>query len=243
MKTLRLLTFFVIIPLAIILIIFLVGDNIVMPLITRHGDELAVPNVVGKNQAEAEEMLAGQDLTLQIAGREFSPDKPEGVILTQVPPAGMMVKSGRGIKAIISAGVRIAEVPDVFGLPMRQADLTIQRAGFVIGDMYWTDVDSLPEEVAVETIPSKGTILPLGSRVSLAINQGTKELMVFMPGLGGVQLDRARVLLDSLDLPIADLHYVRDTLLLPNTVIEQRPARNTQIERGDSVWISVSTTD
>jgi serine/threonine-protein kinase len=214
-----------------------------MPLITRHGDELAVPNVVGRSQAEAEDTLAKKGLTLQITGREFSPDKPEGVILTQVPPAGMMVKSGRGVKAIISAGVRVAEVPDVFGLPMRQADLTIQKAGFVIGDMYWTDVDSLPEEVAVETIPSKGTILPLGSRVSLAINRGTKEMMVFMPGLEGMSLDRARTLLDSLDLPIADLRYVRDTLLLPNTVIEQHPTRNTQIERGDSVRISVSTTD
>lgn len=243
MNVLRSLTLYVIIPLLILWLLFLVGDLIVMPMITRQGEEFSLPNIVGLTQAEAEDSLAAHGLVLQISGREFSPNKPEGVILTQLPNAGMMVKEGRNIKVIISAGVRVAEVPDVFGMSIRQADLTLQKAGFVVGDMHWTDVDSLPENVAIETIPSSGTLLPLGSSVSLAINQGSRSDYVFVPTLVGKPLDRARAILDSLDLFISKVVMVRDTLLLPNTVIEQHPTHNTQVARGDSVWVSVSTTD
>jgi beta-lactam-binding protein with PASTA domain len=79
--------------------------------------------------------------------------------------------------------------------------------------------------------------------VSLAVNQGNRQNYVFMPALVGAALDHARALLDSLELSIAELIFTRDTLLLPNTVVEQHPTRNTQLERGDSVWVTVSTTD
>lgn len=243
MNVIRPLTLYIIIPLILLWLLFMIGNKMVMPLITRHGSEFALPDVVGLTQAEAEETLGKDGLELQVTGREYSPDKPEGMILTQLPLAGMMVKEGRSIKVIISAGVKIAEVPDVFGLPIRQADLALQKAGFVIGDMHWTNVDSLPENVAIETIPSSGTVLPLGSSVSLAVNQGSRSDFVFMPALVGKPFDRARSLVDSLGLFLAEPVYVRDTLLLPNTVIEQHPTRNTQVTQGDSIWVSVSSTD
>ncbi len=243
MNIVRVSLIYLVIPIVVLWLLFILTDQVVMPLLTRHGNEFPLPYIVGKPQADAEELFLRQGLVLQIAGREYSPNKPEGVILTQLPQAGTMVKEGRNIKAIISAGVRVVTVPVVFGLPIRQANLALQKIGFVVGDMYWTDVDSLPENVAVETIPSAGTLLPLASTVSLAINQGSRRNHVFMPALVGKPLPRARGLLDSLGLYIAELAFARDTLLLPNTVVEQQPTRNTQIQRGDSIRLTVSMTE
>ena len=232
-----------VIPLTAVLLLFLLFNYLIMPLITRQGNEFPLPAIVGLTQAEAEELFDELDLRLEITGREYSPDKPEGIILTQMPSAGLLVKGGRSVKVIISAGVRVAEVPDVFGLPLRQAELTLQKEGFQIGDLYWADADSLPQDVAVETIPTAGTILPLGSLVALAVNQGNRSGWVFMPALVGTPLDRARTILDSLQLAISKIAEVVDTSLLPNTVIEQLPPRNVQVRQGDSVWVKVSVTD
>ncbi|MFH2054932.1 MAG: PASTA domain-containing protein [bacterium] len=230
-------------PLAALSLLFLLFNYLIMPAITRHGSEFPLPSIVGMTQADAEELFAELDLRLEITGREYSPDKPEGVVLTQMPQAGLMVKGGRSIKVIISAGVQVAEVPDIFGLPLRQAELTLQKEGFLIGDLYWADADTLPQDVAVETIPAAGTLLPLGSRVALAVNQGSRTGWVFMPTLVGQPLDRVRALLDSLQLAVGEIVEVKDTSLLPNTVIEQLPPRNVQVRVGDSVWVKVSATD
>lgn len=231
------------IPLLVLWLLFMIVDNMVMPILTRQGEEFPLPKIVGRTEVEAQQTLKKNKLELQVAGREFSSDKPEGTILSQIPAAGMMVKSGRSIKAVISSGVRITNVPDVFGLPLQQANLTLQKAGFVIGDMYWMRVDSLQENVAIETIPTKGTPLPLGSKVSLALNQSAHAITVFMPQLVGLPLSRAREMLDSLNLGIAELSHIRDTLYLPNTVLDQTPKRNAPLSRGDSVRLTVSETD
>jgi serine/threonine-protein kinase len=231
------------VPLAVLWFLFMIGDNLIMPILTRHSEEFPLASVIGRSEIEAQQILKKNDLTLQVAGREYFAGKPEGIVLSQLPSAGMMVKSGRSIKVVVSAGVRTAKVPDVSGLPLEEANLTLQKAGFVVGETYWMRMDTLPENVAIETIPTKGTVLPLGSKVSLAVNQLTPSGTVFMPQLVGLPLDRARAMLESLNLGITKIDHVRDTLYLPNTVLDQVPLRNAPLTPGDSVRLTVSETD
>jgi eukaryotic-like serine/threonine-protein kinase len=234
---------YIIIPLAVLWILFLVVDLIVMPIFTRHGEEFPLPQVVGKSESEAQDILKQHDLSLQVAGREFSANRPEGVILSQLPEAGMPVKSGHSIKVVISAGVRISEVPDVVGLPLQQAILTLQKTGFAVGDIYYTRADTLPPDAVVETIPTRGTPLPLNSKVSLAVSQAGGGGTIPMPQLIGMPLERARAILDSLNLGISEITRVKDTLYLPQTVLDQIPTRNAPLMKGDMVRLTVSKTD
>ncbi len=235
--------FYLAVPIVALLILFFIADDIVLPFFTRHGDEFPLPELVGKTEYEVQEIVDDYGLELEIAGREFSSEKPEGVILTQIPLAGTKVKSGRSIKVVVSDGLRTAEVPEVVGLPLAQANVALQKAGFTVGDIYWVRVDTLPEEIAIETIPSAGTILPLGSNVSLAVNQGTRRNVVSMPQLIGIPLERARQRLESLGLAVREVYQVVDTLYLPNTVLDQEPRRGTSLVKGDSVSLVVSRTD
>jgi serine/threonine-protein kinase len=239
----RILFFYFAVPFAVLLILFLTADDIIMPLFTRHGDEFPLPELVGKTEYEVQDIVDKYDLKLEIAGREFSSEQPEGVILTQIPIAGTMVKSGRSIKVVISSGLRTAEVPEVVGLPLQQANLALQKAGFTVGDIYWTRVDTLKEGIALATIPSPGTILPLGSNVSLEVSQGANNNVISMPQLIGMPLERARQKLESVGLALKDVFQVQDTLYLPNTVLDQEPKRGTSLVKGDSVSLVVSRTD
>lgn len=234
---------YIIIPLVVFWILFLAVDLMVMPIFTRHGEEFPLPQVVGKSELGAQEILDQYGLSLQVAGREFSANRPEGVILSQLPEAGMPVKAGRSIKVVISAGVRISEVPDVVGLPVQQAILALQRTGFVVGDIYYTRSDTLPPDAVVETIPTRGTPLPLNSKVSLAVSRAGEGGSIPMPQLIGMPLERARAILDSLNLGISEITRVKDTLYLPQTVLDQIPTRNAPLMKGDMVRLTVSQTD
>lgn len=234
---------FVAIPALVLWILFVAFDVMVMPIFTRHGEEFPLPQVVGKSENEAQELLEKQGLSLQVAGREYSANRPEGVILSQLPEAGMPVKSGRSIKVVVSAGVRVSEVPNVVGLPLQQAMSALQKSGFAVGEIYYTRADSLPPDAVVESIPTQGTPLPLNSKVSLAVSQAGEGGTIPMPQLIGMPLSRARTILEGLGLGISEIAKVKDTLYLPETVLDQTPTRNAPLMKGDMVRLTVSKTD
>ncbi len=239
----RPLILYIVVPIVALITIIVVVNGLIMPAITRHGEEIPLPSFVGKTEFEADDLAAKTDVSLEIAGREFSSDKPEGIILTQVPEAGTMIKSGRSVKIVVSAGLRVAEIPDVFGLPLAQANIALQKSGFAAGDIYWVRVDTLAKNTAIETIPSKGTLLPLGSKVSIAVNQGAETGVVTMPSLLGLPLELARERIEDLGLVLGDIKRKKEDRYLPNTVLEQKPERNEQVMRGETVKLTVSKTD
>ena len=64
-----------------------------------------------------------------------------------------------------------------------------------------------------------------------------------VPQLVGMPLDRARALLEGLNLYVAEITHIKDTLYLPHTVLDQTPKSNAALMKGDSVRLSISETD
>src|SRR5258708_10454021 len=61
-----------------------------------HGQEVAVPSLVGLAPAEAERAIAGMGLQIEIERQYYSPQIPEGKIMSQLPLPGTKVRRGRG---------------------------------------------------------------------------------------------------------------------------------------------------
>ena len=53
--------------------------------IAIHGREVTMPNLVGKNVAEASQLLQSRGLVLRVADRIYS-DQPINVVVRQTPP-------------------------------------------------------------------------------------------------------------------------------------------------------------
>jgi len=209
---------FIIYPLIILLILFFFIDDLLMPLITRHGSEFELPEIVGYQEEDAKELLKMVGLGLEITTEEYHPDKPPGTVLSQYPKSGTMVKSGRIIKVIASIGQKFIEVPLLAGFSVRQAKLNIEAANLILGDIAWTFSDSLPERVVVFSYPATGTEIPLGSPVNLMVNRGRLSGIVFMPNLIGRSIEEAVTILDGLNLKVGLVTHVRDENYLPETV-------------------------
>lgn len=239
----RRITHFLVYPLVAFIILFSLADDIIMPIITRHGSEFELPDVLGYQKEDAIELLKMAHLGLEVTSEEYHPDKPPGTVLSQYPPSGTMVKSGRIIKVVTSIGQKFIKVPPLAGFSVRQAKLNIEAANLVLGDVAWTFSDSLPERVVVFSYPATGTEIPIGSPVNLMVNRGRLSGIVFMPNLVGKQLEEAISTLDGLGLKVGLVTHVRDENYLPETVMEQSVEEATELEVGEEIDLVVTTTE
>ena len=226
-----------------IIILFILFDWVTMPIITRHGKERVVPSVVNMNLEEAKTVLKKSKLKLAVLAEESDAGKRAGMILIQNPEAGKVVKQGRTVKVIISKGGKEVEIPDLAGVSLRQAELTLSEKKFEIGDISWVLSDSLPENVVVSSTPSAGSIAPEGISINLLVSQGKLYDVVMMPKLVGKNLQHAEKVADSLKLEIDKVKFVHRDDLLPGIVVRQTPQSGTKLDAGAGIVLEVSSTE
>ena len=225
------------------LLLYFIANQIILPVITRHGSEFPLPNIIGMTIVEAEPVLMEADLLLEVTSEEYHPDKPTGTILSQFPVGGTKVKSGRTVKVVTSLGQKAVAVPDLRGFSIRQARLNLEAAGFTMGDIEWTNTDSLPEKVVVFSYPGTGTMIPYGSQVNLMVNQGPYQRTVFVPRLIGLSLAEAKAKLEDKGLALGLVSNVINENYLPETVLEQSEDAGSELLPGEEVDLVVSSTD
>lgn len=235
---------YAVIPLLILLIIAIIMNSIVMPIITRHGDEFVLPDYTGQSLLE-QAQFGLQDLNLKykVSSEEYSPGVEKGVILNQFPIAGTKVKENRVIKFVISKGQKLVAIPDMAGLSVRQAILDLETSGLILGEIAWAFSDTLPEKVVVFSYPNAGIEIPMGTSVNLMVNHGRASNFTYMPKAIGLTLDEARTMIEDKALKVGVVTYRMDENYLPETVLEQSEAEGTELDVGTEIDLVVSTTE
>ena len=232
-----------IVPLAILLVLYVIVDDVVMPTVTRHGEEFTLPDVTEQDMVEARLTLDDLNLKYEVAAEEFSPGRPVGTIISQFPIGGTKVKEGRTIKFVISKGQKQVTIPYVAGLSVRQARLDIETAGLELGDIAWAFSDTLPEKVVVFSYPAGGTEVMIGSEVALMVNRGRSADFTYVLRVSGLTLSEALVRLDDKFLKPGVISYRLDDSYLPETVLEQSETEGTEVENGTEIDLVVSSTE
>jgi len=159
------------------LVMLLVAVALLAAVITMHfaihGAEVQVPALTGMTVADARSETAGLGLNLVVDNRYYSGDVAAGHILTQMPPAGTVVRREWRVRVAESLGPQKVEVPDMVGREERVAALTLRRVGLEVGA-----TARLPYAKAAE-----GTVLaqdPPGHAQGIA--RPTVTLLVAAPG-------------------------------------------------------------
>jgi len=230
-------------PLIIFLILFLIVNSIVMPIITRHGEEFHLPDFTTQRLIEAQMGISDLNLAYEISSEEYSPGVDKGVILNQFPLAGTKVKEGRVVKFVVSLGQKNVPIPQLSGLSVRQAMLDLETSGLELGEIAWAFSDTLPEKVVVFSYPNAGVEIPLGTHVNLMVNRGRASNFTFMPGLTGLTLSEATALLEEKSLKIGIVTKRTDENYLPETVLEQSEAEGNELDVFTEIDLVISTTE
>jgi serine/threonine-protein kinase len=167
---------------------FLVVNVVLMPSLTRQGEEVRVPDLTGKSEREAERALAGEDLRLSKLSEQFSADVPRGYITRQEPEPGMVVKRGRRISVVVSLGTQGTAVPILDGESVRRAEIMLEGSGLRRGKIARVYTDEAPRDMVVATDPPGETVVEQESAVDLLVSMGSLPRRYILPDLTGRDL-------------------------------------------------------
>lgn len=137
--------------------------------------EFSVPNVVGRDESEAREILEDADLNPK---RDYvnSDTVPEGQVVSQTPDAGSSAKKGDTVIYYISSGPELVTVPYVIGKSEAQGRAELEAAGLSVGNVTPQYDDNVAEGLIISQGISSGSQQNKGTAVDLVVSQGKQTV-------------------------------------------------------------------
>lgn len=171
------------------------------------------------------------------------PEKQPGEIMNQNPDPGIMVKKTASVEILVNGGVEQVEVPDVVTdhKTMEDAQKAMEDAG-LHSQVENVASDDVEEGRVVSTDPAPGTLVDAGTTVILKVSNGPAEEKVKVPnGLEGQLLANVSAMLEDAGLVVGQVNK-DDTSTLPvDTVISTTPGGGSEVSKGATVDITVSS--
>lgn len=234
----------------VLLVVTIFLLNIILGIVTRHGSNRDVPELVGYSVEQAEQMLKKERLDLIVSDTLFVPIYESGVVLEQRPSAGEgKVKAGRKIYVTINADhQRSVVVPYVAEMPLRQAVSNLVAAGLEVEKLtFKNDIAHkivLIEKVGEMSIDEESNFSAfMGSGVTLIVGQNSSSENV--PNIVGKTLHEAKHMLWSAGFNLGEVRYDGEMSLLEKTdavVYKQSPAAGTASSLGRNVTLDMTLT-
>jgi serine/threonine-protein kinase len=213
-----------------------------MPIIAgRLTKTLPVPNVVDMSADEAENVLKNAGLNTKWAkeGR-YSGEIAANNVLIQMPAAGRTVKENRTIFLTLSKGRQEVIIPDMRGVSLRQAEISLQRLELVLGSKIEGAHAAIPRGVVIRTEPEAGKKVRIGSQVDIVISSGNSSAQTLLPNLREMSLNRATAIIDSLGFRLGEISTIQLEDKLPNTVLDLNPKPGEYLEAGTEINLTVA---
>lgn len=200
-------------------------------------DEGILPNVVGKNYAEAASILDKAGFVAQQGESRIHRTIPADIVIEEDPPAGSRQKRGITVVLAISAGQRSAEVPVTTNMTQQQARIAIENTGLTMGTVT-EQLSDQPRGLVIQSDPAAGTKIELPGVVNIVLSKGPAT--VIMPDLYGRTLGEALSMIEQLGLRVAGRSRDTSSIQPENTVIRQLPPAGNTIRAGGPVSLTVS---
>jgi beta-lactam-binding protein with PASTA domain len=218
---------------------------------THHGQSRPTPEIRGLTIDEARRVAEKNRMRFQIIDSVYTAFVPRGCVAEQMPAPGHRVKKGRTIKVTINAfNPEMVAVPDLVGLPRRQAVSVIETAGLQVGQLTYVP-DLTVDFVLKQTLHGReiapGDSVQKGMAIDLILGRGLSSQRTSIPRLTGYTLDQAKseILSSSLNLGA----YVFDVTVntsedsLNAFVYKQNPVYHIDatVQLGSAVYIWLTT--
>lgn len=156
-----------------------------------HGQEVQVPVLVGLAPAEAERAVAGSGLQLEVERQYYSPQIPEGRIMTQVPLPGTKVRRGWQVRVAQSLGPQRVAIPDVTKESERAAEWNLRRRGLDLASTAEMKFPGTPPDQVLAQSPPPNANQVAAPKTSLLVTVAANPPAFVMPGFVGQPLGSA----------------------------------------------------
>ena len=142
--------------------------------VSKGAEPGVVPDLKGKNLAEATEMLHAAKLAVGKVTFQYKEGAAQGAVLSQDIEAGKKVAAGTKVDLVVNISKGQSVVPDLKGLTLSDARERLSSMGLMVGSVT-TKEDSAPKGTVIGAEPEFGKVLSEGSVVTLIVSGGKKE--------------------------------------------------------------------
>ncbi len=229
---------FVILIIVFIFSFFMI--NLAMEMVIHSRKEVIVPDIKGKSALTALSLLSENKLAMQVQGFENSPDVPVGTVLRQNPQPGISVREGRIVKVVFSYGGEAVFVPNLIGMPLRNAELFLRQRQLLLGEVSETYSTKFEKGVVIYQEPKFDEQVAKNTYVNLIVSAGfPPKGVILMPDFRQKKLGDFYKWIES--NPQIRYKIEKTQSVFPkDTIIDQKPDYDKQITDDTEVVIIVS---
>jgi beta-lactam-binding protein with PASTA domain/predicted Ser/Thr protein kinase len=201
---------------------------------TLTAEKKDVPRATGKQLVVARALMERAGFEVQT--ERVRSAQPFDQVVDQDPNPGEQAEEGSTVTLEVSDGPGTVLVPPVANLRQGQAIKDLQAAGLkVTVDSEFSD--KVKTDFAIRTVPSEGKEVTKGTRVRLLVSAGPEQVAV--PDVTGLSRDSAEARLRDEGFEVSVLEQESDER--EGDVISQSPSGGTELTRGETITITVST--
>lgn len=224
----------------------------ILKIVTRHNQDLNVPDFAGLTFKEAIAAAEARNLRVEVFDSVFLAEFERGTVVEQHPRAGFMVKKNRKIFLTMNAmnPERVA-MPNLVDLTFIQARAKIESFGLKVGKItYEPDMGLnmvLAQRYNGQNLTPGDSVIK-GSKIDLVLGKGLSDEQTGVPDLIGLSLEAAHIAASDRYLSIGAA--VRDqSVATPEdetgaVIFRQRPQPGASLPMGAAidVWITLDST-
>ncbi|HVW80096.1 MAG TPA: Stk1 family PASTA domain-containing Ser/Thr kinase [Mycobacteriales bacterium] len=217
------------------LAVFVIALVIARNVVTGNGGDLNTPVVVGQSLADAQSTLAAQGLQVGTVSEVYSSAEPKGAVLSQDPPAGILLRKGAPVNLVVSEGIQYVQMPSgLVGLSQADATSALEAAHLKVGRVISMN-SAVPAGQVLSTDPAAGATIPAGSKVTLTVSNAH----VKVPDVTGQDQATAAALLQQAGFKVTVKPAAVYNPRKDGQVISQTPVGGTFAANGSTVTIYV----
>lgn len=197
-----------------------------------------VPSVFGLTEERAIGILEGQGFEVEIR-RETSDRVEEGLVAAQSPAADTESPPGARVEIVVSQGRDTVVIPELADSSAEAAAAALAELGLVV-EVIEENHPEVGAGQVIRTEPPADSEAAPGDEVVLVESIGPG--LVNVPEVRGLTLQEAAEQLELLGLSVEATGTAPvSEPALADTVVEQTPAPDTQLNRGDVVTVALGT--
>lgn len=200
--------------------------------------DVVVPDVVGATIADATVALAAEDLQLKVdTVQRPSVEVPAGRVLGQEPRPGTPSRRQRSVRVWVSAGPRVAYMPQLVGESERSASIRLSQEGLdtpLIAEILSEDFTA--DQVVAQSPPAGRP----SAEVQLLVSRGAGNATYVMPDLIGLGSEAASAVLRQQGFRVSVVAQQTASGLPPGLIVRQTPAGGYQVQPGAAISLEVT---
>ena len=204
---------------------------------TLAGTTVAVPNVVGEEQASAVKELKRAGFAVETQN-EYSDQHPQaGLVGRQSPAAGTDLREGATVTIWVSKGPEHIQLGNLFGLTAAEASAFLKDAGLV--PKQHTGNSTQKQGTVYKQQPAAFATVARGDTVQYWVSKGPAQVAV--PDLAGLSQSQAEAAIRAAGLAVGTVTSQTSSTVPAGEVVSQAPSPGTKVDKGTSVSIVVSS--